>query len=178
MERSVMRERQSRIARSLSSAGAMPTRSSGLRLAACDEQRLDVFSAGDLRMRWLKAALQFSLEYQRTRLGECISQRVRPPQRLVEEGVAEIGPLGLVLAAERWMVGIRCGYDQRVCIRKPRDEYAGIAGRDDHHLALHAGAIEHAGQIGGGKDAGASAGHHQTLARAVRGENDEEHVTL
>ena len=46
----------------------------------------------------------------------------------VEKGIAEIGPLRLVLAAKRCMISIRCGDDKRISICEARNEDARIAG--------------------------------------------------
>jgi len=57
---------------------------------------------------------QLSLGDELARRRKGILHIFRFPQRDVEEGIAEIGPLGLVPAAERRMVGIGGGDDQRI----------------------------------------------------------------
>ena len=57
---------------------------------------------------------QFSLPDERVRNNKGFLQASGSPQRNVEKGLAEIGPLGLVLAAERWMVGIGRSDDQSI----------------------------------------------------------------
>ena len=49
------------------------------------------------------------------------------PECDIEKGVAEIGPLGFVRAAERRMVGIGRRDYQRIGVRETRDEDSGIA---------------------------------------------------
>src|SRR5690348_3512637 len=68
-------------------------------------------------------------------------------ERVHQEGVAEAGELRLLAAAERGTIRA-CGRDDHGS-RSPqrRDEAAGIAGVDDHHLVLERVLAEDAGQI-------------------------------
>ena len=50
------------------------------------------------------------------------SFRLLAPERSIEKGIAEIGPLGLVLAAERRMVGIGRGDYEHIGVRETRDK--------------------------------------------------------
>src|SRR6266487_4399957 len=95
-----------------------------------DEQRLHVCAARHQRIRRLEVLAQFSLPDERARNNKGFLQASSLPERNVEKGIAEIGPLGLVLAAERWMVGIGRGDDQDIGVSETRDKDAGIAGRD------------------------------------------------
>ena len=70
------------------------------------QQGLHFSTASHLRVRWLKALAQFSPQYQRTRHKEGVFQIIGPTERRIEKGVAEIGPLGFVLASERRVVSI------------------------------------------------------------------------
>ena len=110
-----------------------------LRHAACfamadpsragDEQGLHVCAARHLRVRRVKALAQFSLRYKRAGKKEGFFQGLRLAKSDVEKRIAEIGPLGLVLASKRCMVGIRCGDDKCISICKARNEDPRIAGR-------------------------------------------------
>src|SRR5262249_34659185 len=61
-----------------------------------------------------KPLAQFSFQHQRTRHKEGVFQIIGAAQRSIEKGVAEIGPLGFVLASERRVVSICCGDDKRI----------------------------------------------------------------
>jgi hypothetical protein len=65
---------------------------------------------------------QFSFLDERARNNKGVLQTFSLPECHVEKGIAEIGPLGLVLAAERRMVGIGRGDYQRVGVRETRDK--------------------------------------------------------
>src|SRR5712675_1059699 len=99
-----------------------------------NEQRLHVCAVGRSGIRRLDVLAQFSLPDERASNYKGVLQAFSLPERDVEKGIAEIGPLGLVPAAERRMVGIGRRDDQRIGVRETRDEDPGIAGRDDHHL--------------------------------------------
>jgi hypothetical protein len=71
-----------------------------------NEQRQHVCAACHYGIRWLEVLAQFSLLDERARKNKGILQAVYLPKCDVEKGIAEIGPLGLVLAAERRMLGI------------------------------------------------------------------------
>src|SRR4029077_3802475 len=75
-------------------------------------------------------------------------QGLRLAQSGVEKRIAEISPLGFVLASKRCMVGIRCGDDKCISICQARNEDARIAGRNYHDLMLHARLVEHLGESG------------------------------
>src|SRR4029453_18893463 len=62
------------------------------------EQRLNVSTSGHLRVRRLEALTQLSLQDERARNKEGVLQIRRSAQRNIEKGIAEIGPLGPVLA--------------------------------------------------------------------------------
>jgi len=55
---------------------------------------------GDLRVRWHEMVVQFALSHDGARCIKRLSEVRCAAQRNVEEGVAEIGPFDLVLAAE------------------------------------------------------------------------------
>jgi hypothetical protein len=59
---------------------------------------------------------QFSLLDERARNNKGVLQAFSLPECDVEKSIAEIGPLGLVPASERRMVGIRD--DQRIWVRE------------------------------------------------------------
>src|SRR6476469_3031919 len=111
------------------------------------QQGLHVSTASHLRVRWFKTLAQFSPQYQRTRHKEGVFQSIRATERSIEKGVAKIGPLGLVLASERWVVSVCRGDDKRISISETRYEDARIASRNDHDLS-HSRAAEHLGEIG------------------------------
>ena len=144
-----------------------------------NEQRLHVCAAGHSGIRRLDVPAQFSLPDERASNNKGVLQAFSLPERDVEKGIAEIGPLGLVPAAERRMVGIGRRDDQRIGVRETRDEDPGIAGRDDHHLVSHACPRQHLGEIRRRErlrkpprlDCKAGAG-------AVRGENQKQNVVL
>src|SRR5262245_1768886 len=71
-----------------------------------------------------------------------------PAQRNIEKGLAEIGPVGFVLASERCMAGVRRCDHERISIGEGRYEDARIASRNDHDLVSHAGSLEHLGKFG------------------------------
>ena len=79
---------------------------------------------------------------------EGVFQGFRFTESDVEKRIAEISPLGFVLASKRCMVGIRCGDDKCISICQARNEDARIAGRNYHGLMLHARLVEHLGEIG------------------------------
>src|SRR5882757_5546588 len=114
-----------------------------------NEQRLHVCAACHSRIRRLEVFVQFSLPDERARNNKGVPQAFSLPKCDVEKGVAEIGPLGLVPAAERRMVGIGRGDDQHVVVRETRDEDSAMAGRDDHHLMSHARPRQHVGRLDG-----------------------------
>src|SRR5260370_17987391 len=72
-----------------------------------NEQRLNVCAAGHLGIRRLDVLAQFSLPDERASNNKGVLQAFSLPERHVEKGIAEIGPLALVPAAQRLMVGIR-----------------------------------------------------------------------
>src|SRR5262245_47315422 len=92
----------------------------GCKAADCsrtrDEQRLQVCAARHQEIRRLEALAQLSLPDERARDNKGFLQAPGFPERYVEKGIAEIGPRGLVLAAERWMVGVGCGDDQDIWV--------------------------------------------------------------
>ena len=112
------------------------------------QQGLHFTTASHLWVRWLKTLVQFSPQYQRTRHKEGVFQIIGPTEGSIEKGVAEIGPLGFVLASERWVVSICRGDDKRISIGEPRYEDARIASRNDHDLVSHSRAAEHLGKLG------------------------------
>ena len=71
-----------------------------LRAARFPEQGVDIFAAGNLRVRRHEMIVQFTLTHDGARLIECLSEISRAPQRRSKERVPEIGPFDLVLAAE------------------------------------------------------------------------------
>ena len=85
-------------------------------------------------MRRIEVLAQLVLTDERARNNKGILQTFSLPECNVEKGVAEIGPLGLVLAAERRMDGIGRSDYQHIGIRETRNKDSRIAGRDDHHL--------------------------------------------
>jgi hypothetical protein len=99
-------------------------------------------------VRRIKALAQFSLQDERARKKEGVFQTFGRAERNIEKGIAKIGPLGFVLAAERRMMRIRCGDYKRVRIGEARYEDARIASRNDHDLVSHARSVEHFGEIG------------------------------
>jgi hypothetical protein len=92
--------------------------------------------------------VQFSLQHQRTRHEEGVSQIIGPTERSIEKGVAEIGPLGFVLTLERRVVSVRRGDYKCIGIGEPMYEDARIASRNDHDLVSHSRAAEHLREIG------------------------------
>jgi len=73
---------------------------SRLRAARFPEQDIDIFAAGNLRVRRDEMVVQLALADDRARLIESLSEVSRVPQCRIEERIAEIGPFYLVLAAE------------------------------------------------------------------------------
>jgi hypothetical protein len=71
-----------------------------LRAARFPEQDVDIFAAGNLRVRWNEMVVQLALAHDRTRVIESPSEVSCVPQCHIEECVTEIGPFYLVLAAE------------------------------------------------------------------------------
>jgi len=71
-----------------------------LRAARFPEQGVDIFAAGNLRVRRHEMIVQFALAHDGARLIECLSEISRAPQCRIKERVPEIGPFDLVLAAE------------------------------------------------------------------------------
>ena len=61
---------------------------------------------------------QFSLLDERARNNKSVLQASGLAECDVEKGIAKIGPLGLVLAAERRMVGIGRGDYQQIGVRE------------------------------------------------------------
>jgi hypothetical protein len=96
----------------------------------------------------LEALAQFSPQYQRTCHKEGVFQTIGPTERSIEKGVAEIGPLGFVLASERRVVSICRGDDKCFSIGETRYEDARIASRNDHDLVSHSRAAKHLGEVG------------------------------
>src|SRR5262249_13205846 len=117
-------------------------------LRAGDEQRLHVCASRHLRVRWVEALAQFSLQDQRTRNNKGVFQSRGLAQGNIEKRIAEIGPLGFVLTSERWMAGVCRSDHERISIGEGRYEDARIASRNDHDLVSHAGSREHLGQFG------------------------------
>ena len=101
------------------------------------QQGLHFSTASHLRVRWFKPLVQFSPQYQRTRHKEGVFQIIGSTECSIEKGVAEIGPLGFVLASERRVVSICRGDDKRISIGETRYEDARIASRNDHDLVSH-----------------------------------------
>lgn len=65
---------------------------------------------------------QLVLSDERARNIKGILQTFSVSERDVEKGIAKIGPLGLVLAAKRWMDGIGRRDYQYIGIRQTRNE--------------------------------------------------------
>ena len=91
--------------------------------------------------------MKFSLLDERTRNNKGVLQAISLPKCDVENSIAEIGPAGLIPAAERLMIGIGRGDYQHIGVRETRDKDSGIAGRDDHHLVSHARPRQHVGEF-------------------------------
>ena len=110
---------------------------------------------------------------------ECFSERGLLPERPVEIGVAEIGPLPFVVTSKGGAVRARRRDHQCVRVRKRRDEAARVAGGDDDDALLDAGTIEHALQHGRRQMFQAQARHHDRQQRPfpVRGEKQKERVS-
>src|ERR1700675_984431 len=87
-----------------------------------NQQRLHVCAAGHSGTRRLEVLSQFSLLDERARNNKGVLQAFSLPECDVEKSIAEIGPLGLVPAAERRMVGIGRSDDQHIGVRETRDE--------------------------------------------------------
>ncbi len=109
---------------------------------------------------------------------ECFSERGLLPERPVEIGIAEIGPLPLVVASKRGAVRARRCDHQRVRIRKRRDEAARVTGGDDDDAPFDTGSIEHALQHARRQMFQAQARHHDRQQRPfpVRGQKQKERV--
>ena len=73
-------------------------------------------------MRGLEVLAQLVLSDESARKNKGILQTFRLPERDVEEGIAEIGPLCLVPAAERRVKGVRGGDYQHIRLRETWDE--------------------------------------------------------
>jgi len=99
-------------------------------------------------VRGVEALAQFSVRYKSAGKKEGVFQGLCLAKSDVEKRIAEIGPLGLVLAAKRCMVSIRCGYDKRISICEGRNEDARIAGRNDYDLISYARLVEHLSESG------------------------------
>jgi hypothetical protein len=95
-----------------------------LRTARFPEQHIDVFAAGNLRVRRDEMVAPLALAHYRARLIKSLSEVSRVPECRIEERVAEIGPFYLVLAAERRVIEIGRGDHQGVVVRKRADENA------------------------------------------------------
>ena len=65
-----------------------------LRAARFPEQGVDIFAAGNLRVRRHRMIVQFALAHDGARLTECLSEISRAAQRRIKECVAET-PIGL-----------------------------------------------------------------------------------
>ena len=65
---------------------------------------------------------QFSLLDERARNNKGVLQAFSLPKCDVEKSIAEIGPLGLIPAAKRLMVGIGRGDYQHIGVRETRDK--------------------------------------------------------
>ena len=113
-----------------------------------DEQGLHVCATRHLRARAVKALAQFSVRYKSAGKKEGVFQGLRLAKSDIEKGIAEIGPLGLVLASKRCMVCLRCGDDKCIRICEARNEDARIAGRNDYDLMSHARLVEHLSESG------------------------------
>src|SRR3954469_23554941 len=92
-----------------------------------NEQRLHVCAASHQGIRRFEVLAQFSLLDKRARNNKSVLQASGLAECDVEKGIAEISPLGLVLAAERRMVGIGRGDYQQIGGRETRDKHSGIA---------------------------------------------------
>src|SRR5215472_5503493 len=147
---------------------------------AGNEQGLHVRASRHLRVRWVKALAQFSLQDQRARNNKGVFQGRGLAQRNIEKRVAEIGPRGFVLAAERWRAGVCRGDHERIRIGEGRYEDARIASRNDHDLISHAGSLEHLGELGWLERFSQSPprGDGEAVGRAMRREDDEQNVAL
>ena len=66
-----------------------------LRTARFPEQHINVFAAGNLRVRRDEMVAPLALAHDHARLIKSLSEISRVPQRRIEEGVAEIGPFTL-----------------------------------------------------------------------------------
>jgi len=95
-----------------------------LRTARFPEQHINVFAAGNLRVRRDEMVAPLALAHDHARLIESPSKVSRVPEGRVEESVAEIGPFYLVLAAERRVIGISRGDYQGVVVGKRTNENA------------------------------------------------------
>ena len=71
-----------------------------LRAARFPEQDVDIFAAGDLRVRRDEMVVQLALAHDRARLIESTSEVSRVSECRIEQRVTEIGPFYFVLAAE------------------------------------------------------------------------------
>ena len=85
-------------------------------------QRRHVCAAGHSGARGLEVLAQFSLLDKRARNNKGVLQAFSLSECDVEKSIAEIGPLGLVPAAERRMVGIGRRDDQRIGVCGTREE--------------------------------------------------------
>src|SRR5690349_10556241 len=63
-------------------------------------------------------------------------------QALMEESIAEIGPIALRGAAERCVLGVRSSDDDGVVVRDRRQKNSRVTSRDDYHPRLDALAVE------------------------------------
>ena len=87
---------------------------------ACHEQGLYFSTARHLRVRRLKALAQFSPQHQRTRPNEGVFQIISAAQRRIKKCIAEISPLGFVLASERRVLSVCRGVGGACCaLRQP-----------------------------------------------------------
>ena len=64
------------------------------------EQHIDIFAAGNLRVRRDEMVAPLALAHDHARLIESPPEVSRVPECSVEERVAEIGPFYLIMAAE------------------------------------------------------------------------------
>src|SRR5262249_57049345 len=110
----------------LASQRTMPHVTKSERSRAGDEEGPHLGAACHLRVRRVKALAQFSLQDQRARNNKGVFQSRGPAQCNIEKGIAEIGPLGFILASERWMAGVCRGDHERIRIGEGRYEDAGI----------------------------------------------------
>ena len=84
------------------------------------QQGLHFSTTSHLRVRWLKALAQFSPKHQRTRDKKGVFQIIGSAQRSIEKGIAEVGPLGFVLASERRVLSVCRGVGGACCaLRQP-----------------------------------------------------------